>query len=102
MKIKQLLLLVSLALMLPCPLRADDDEEDQVNPTTISDGTHDAEVTTPSGTYTVPVEVSGGEVESVEWPNGGDMSLSGADIDQNGDATGTNSRGDSVDVHIDE
>lgn len=68
----------------------------------ISDGAHDAEVTTPSGTYSVEVEVSGGEVESVHWPNGGDMTLHGADLDSSGDATGTNSRGDTIEVHVEE
>jgi hypothetical protein len=40
------------------------------------DGTYDAQVTTESGTYTVPVEV------------------------ENGEASGINSRGDSVEIEI--
>lgn len=72
-----------------------DDEEGEV-----LDGTYDAEVITPSGTYAVPVEVSGGEVDCVEWPNGGCMHLFGAEIDSNGEATGTNSAGDLIEIHI--
>lgn len=60
---------------------------------------YDATVTTSSGTYTVPVEVEGGEVTEVHWPNGGDMTVSGADIDD-GEASGINSRGDSVQIEI--
>lgn len=74
------------------------DEEHQNKP----DGTYSAEVTTQSGTYTVSVEVSGGEVECVHWPNGGCMSLSGADLDSHGNASGTNSQGDSVEVQLEE
>ena len=66
------------------------------------DGTYDATVTTDSGSYTVPVEVEDGEVTHVEWPNGGDMSVDGAEIDSDGYATGTNSRGESVDITIDD
>lgn len=66
------------------------------------DGTYDAVVTTDSGSYTVPVEVEDGEVTHVEWPNGGAMSVNGAELDSDGNATGTNSRGDSVDISIDD
>lgn len=65
------------------------------------DGTYDATVTTSSGTYTVPVEVEDGEVTHVHWPNGGDMSLSGADISGD-EADGVNSRGDSIHVELDD
>jgi hypothetical protein len=67
----------------------------------IEDGTHDAVVTTDSGSYTVPVEVEGGEVTVVHWPNGGDMHVSGAELDGTG-ASGSNSRGDSIQVEIDD
>lgn len=63
------------------------------------DGTYDATVTTDSGSYSVPVEVEDGEVTYVHWPNGGDMSVSGADISDN-EATGTNSRGESVNIEL--
>jgi len=65
------------------------------------DGTYDATVTTDSGTYAVPVEVEDGEVTQVHWPNGGDMSASGADI-VDGQASGVNSNGDSVDIEVDD
>jgi hypothetical protein len=68
----------------------------------VEDGRYDAEVTTPSGTYTVPVEVSGGEVECVRWPNGGCMSLNGADVEDDGSATGYNARGDTIEVQLEE
>ncbi len=64
------------------------------------DGTYDATVTTDSGSYSVPVEVEGGEVTQVHWPNGGDMTVSGAEI-SDGEATGVNSRGDSVSIGLD-
>ncbi len=67
----------------------------------VEDGTYDAQVETDSGTYSVPVEVENGEVTGVHWPNGGDMSVQGAEI-EDGEATGTNSRGDSVTIQIDE
>jgi hypothetical protein len=67
----------------------------------IDDGTYDATVTTKSGTYSVPVEVEDGEVTTVHWPNGGNMRVNGADI-EDGEASGYNSRGDSVDIEIDE
>jgi len=67
----------------------------------IEDGTYDATVTTDSGSYTVPVEVEGGEVTYVHWPNGGNMHVYGADI-EDGSASGTNSEGDSVDIEIEE
>jgi len=66
---------------------------------TYTDGIYDAEVTTNSGTYTVPVEVEDGEVTHVQWPNGGDMSVDGAQLD-GGSASGTNSRGETVDIEI--
>jgi hypothetical protein len=66
------------------------------------DGTYDALVTTQSGTYTVPVEVENGEVTSVQWPNGGNMHVYGGDID-NGEVTGaSNSRGDFINIEIDD
>jgi len=61
--------------------------------------TYDATVTTESGNYTVPVEVESGEVTHVYWPNGGAMTVSGAEIEGNY-ASGTNSRGDSVQIEI--
>ncbi|MDD3021225.1 MAG: hypothetical protein PHX61_09665 [Alphaproteobacteria bacterium] len=67
----------------------------------LEDGTYDAVVTTDSGSYTVPVEVEDGEVTHVEWPNGGNMSVNGADLDD-GSATGFNSRGDTVEIEIDQ
>ncbi len=67
----------------------------------LDDGTYDATVTTPSGTYTVPVEVDDGEVSHVHWPNGGDMNVYGTDIDD-GEASGYNSRGDYIDIEIDD
>ncbi|MGO9481022.1 MAG: hypothetical protein ACLP05_04470 [Candidatus Kryptoniota bacterium] len=72
--------------------------QDTVSP---EDGTYDAQVETDSGTYNVPVEVENGEVTGVHWPNGGDMSVQGAEI-EDGEATGTNSRGDSVQIQIDD
>lgn len=68
----------------------------------LEDGTYDATVTTSSGSYAVPVEVENGEVSHVEWPNGGNMSLDGAEIDGDGYASGYNSRGDSVEIEIDQ
>ena len=67
----------------------------------LEDGTYNATVSTSSGSYTVPVEVENGEVTHVEWPNGGNMSVRGADINE-GEASGYNSRGDRVDIQIDE
>ncbi len=67
----------------------------------VEDGTYDAEVETNSGTYSVPVAVENGEVTEVHWPNGGNMHVEGAEI-ENGEATGTNSRGDSVQIQIDD
>lgn len=69
--------------------------------TDLQDGTYDATVRTSSGSYTVPVEVENGEVTAVEWPNGGNMSVRGADIDGR-EASGVNSRGDRVQIEIDE
>lgn len=64
-------------------------------------GTYDATVTTDSGSYTVSVEVEDGEVTAVHWPNGGDMTVSGAEI-SGGEASGYNSHGDKVDISIDD
>lgn len=79
------------------PLNSRADEEE--NQESISDGTHDATVTTPSGTYSVQVEVNDGSVDCVQWPNGGCMSVDGAEIENN-EATGTNSRGDTILIEI--
>jgi hypothetical protein len=65
------------------------------------DGTYDAMVTTSSGSYHVNVEVQGGEVTHVYWPNGGQMSVMGGDLN-NGSAAGFNRRGDVVFVKIDD
>jgi len=65
------------------------------------DGTYDATVTTNSGSYSVPVEIEGGEVTQVHWPNGGDMSVYGGEI-SGGEATGFNSRGDSVSIELED
>lgn len=62
--------------------------------------TYDATVTTDSGSYTVPVEVEDGEVTYVHWPNGGDMHVYGGEI-SDGEVTGTNSKGDSVQIILD-
>ena len=67
----------------------------------IENGTYDAVVTTSSGSYTVPVEVEDGEVTHVEWPNGGHMSVDGGELDGEY-ASGTNSRGDYIDIEIEE
>ncbi len=47
-----------------------------------------AEVITPSGTYTVEVEVDGNTVRCVQWDNGGCMSMFGAVLDKDGSASG--------------
>ena len=65
------------------------------------DGTYDAVVTTDSGTYSVPVEVESGEVTHVDWPNGGAMEVDGAEL-EDGSASGTNSRADTVNIEIDD
>ena len=62
---------------------------------------YEATVTTPSGSYSVPVEVEDGEVTTVYWPSGGNMHVYGAEIDD-GEASGTNSRGDTIDISIDD
>jgi hypothetical protein len=85
--IHSILILVSTVIV--CPVAFSDD------------GTYDATVSTDSGTYSVPVEVEDGEVTQVHWPNGGDMSVSGADIDD-GEAAGINSRGDAVNISIED
>ena len=64
------------------------------------DGTYDATVTTESGTYSVPVEVEGDEVSLVYWPNGGEMHVQGASLDSDGEASGFNSRGDLIQVAL--
>src|SRR3954451_8639767 len=66
-----------------------------------ADGTYDATVTTSSGSYSVPVDVEDGAVTGVHWPNGGDMSVDGADLDGT-TASGINSRGDSIDIEVDD
>lgn len=63
---------------------------------------YDATVTTSSGSYSVPVEVEHGEVTTVNWPNGGHMSVNGADLDSSGYASGSNSRGDSIQIEVDD
>ena len=65
------------------------------------DGTYDARVHTDSGTYSVPVEVENGEVTSVHWPNGGNMSVHGADI-EDGEAVGHNSNGHRIKIEVDD
>lgn len=65
------------------------------------DGAYDATVTTDSGSYSVPVEVEDGEVAQVHWSNGGDMTVYGAEI-SDGEASGTNSRGDSVSIELED
>lgn len=65
------------------------------------DGTYDATVTTDSGTYSVPVEVESGEVTQVHWPNGGDMTVSGAEI-SDGEAAGVDSRGEVVSIELED
>ncbi|NTU72793.1 hypothetical protein HGB07_01300 [Candidatus Roizmanbacteria bacterium] len=65
------------------------------------DGSYEAEVTTPSGTYSVEVEVVDGEVAFVQWPNGGDMNVYGAEV-INGEAYGTNSRGEFIEIEIED
>jgi hypothetical protein len=60
-----------------------------------------ASVTTDSGTYSVPVEIEDEAVTQVHWPNGGNMNVYGGDISE-GEASGTNSRGDSVSVSLDD
>lgn len=62
---------------------------------------YDATVTTSSGSYNVPVEVEDGEVTYVHWPNGGDTSVSGADI-SDGETDGYNSRGDYIHIELDD
>lgn len=85
-----------LVLIISLPALANDWDSE-----TMEDGTYDATVTTSSGTYTVPVEVEDGEVSHVQWPNGGNMSVNGAEIEDN-EASGYNSRGDYVEIEIDE
>jgi hypothetical protein len=65
------------------------------------DGTYSATVTTSSGTYYVLVEVNGGEVTSVHWPNGAHMTVMGGYLD-GAEAYGANRRGEPVRVEIDD
>ena len=74
-------------------------QEDRIQDDELNDGTFDATVTTESGSYQVPVKVTNGEVEYVDWPNGGQMTLSGATI-HNRYAEGTNSRGQTIIIEI--
>lgn len=64
--------------------------------------TYDATVKNDSGTYKVPVEVEDDEVTQVHWPNGGNMHLHGADLDETGDATGYNSNGERISINVDD
>ena len=59
-----------------------------------------AEVTTPSGTYTVEVEVDGKTVRCVQWGNGGCMTMFGAVLDGEGYASGENRRGDAIEIQV--
>jgi hypothetical protein len=70
-----------------------------VNATTTRADQQTATVSTPSGTYTVPVEVVNGNVTHVDWPNGGHMSVNGGQL-SGGQADGRNSRGDSVHINL--
>jgi hypothetical protein len=65
------------------------------------DGIYDAQVTTDSGTYSVPVEVQDGAVAHVLWPNGGAMNVYDGDL-EGGSASGTNSRGEAIHIEIDD
>ncbi len=60
---------------------------------------YDATVTTEGGSYLVPVEVEGGEVTDVLWPDGGDMTISGAQI-EGIEALGFNSEGEDVQIEL--
>ncbi len=57
-----------------------------------------AEVTTPSGTYTV--DVNGDTVRCVQWGNGGCMTMFGAVLDRDGYASGQNRRGDNIEIQV--
>jgi hypothetical protein len=87
----QALLLLSLALS-PSLAAAQDATED---------GTYGAFVTTPSGRYSVQVEVEGGAVTGVYWPNGGRMTVMGGEL-EGGEAFGSNRRGDQIQIEIDD
>lgn len=65
----------------------------------IDDGAYDAQVTTSSGTYTVPVEVEDGAVTHVQWPNGGNMHIHGGELDD-GEASGYDLDGDQVLIEV--
>ena len=60
-----------------------------------------ADVTTPSGSYSVYVDVSGNTVNCVQWDNGGCMTVFGAAFDKNGFANGENRRGQSMEIQVD-
>jgi hypothetical protein len=59
-----------------------------------------AEVTTPSGTYSVEIDVNGDTVRCVQWDNGGCMTMFGAVLDSNDYASGENRRGDSIEIRV--
>ncbi len=59
-----------------------------------------AEVTTPSGSYSVGVEVDGNTVRCVQWGNGGCMSMIGAVLGSDGYASGENRRGDNIEIQV--
>ena len=68
----------------------------------LEDGSYRARVRTDSGTYRVPVEVRDGQVESIRWPDGGRMKLRGAEVGQDGEATGRNYDGDRFKIQLDD
>jgi len=68
----------------------------------LEDGRYRARVRTDSGTYRVPVEVRDGQVESIRWPDGGRMKLRGAEVDEDGEATGRNYDGDRFKIQLDD
>ena len=59
-----------------------------------------AEVTTPSGSYSVEVDVDGNTVRCVQWDNGGCMSMFGAVLDSSGYASGENRRGQNIEIQV--
>ena len=61
----------------------------------------DARVRTDSGTYRVPVEVEDGEVTKVYWPNGGNMRVRGADI-EDGEAIGRDYDGNRIRIEVED
>lgn len=54
-----------------------------------------------SGCYELDADVSGGEVETIYFDNGGYRELD-AEFDEDGDGYGTGSDGDEWEVHVDE